>query len=170
LARPSDFIVLATIVMGAVAASVIDMRTRRVPNELNLMLAAMGLVLAASGMSGLTLVAALAGCGVGLAMMLPGFLLGATGAGDVKLFAAMGTLVGPTHMVRAFVFTALAGGIMAVAIAVHRGRLRQTIGSTATLVTSGGANAAVIESPIRHNRFPYAPAIAVGILIAALGR
>jgi hypothetical protein len=39
----------------------------------------------------------------------------------------------------------------------------------AELVKSGGANAAAIEHPTRNNRFAYAPAIAVGTLVAALG-
>ena len=45
--------------------------------------------------------------------MLPGHLFGATGAGDVKLFAAAGTLLGPSDMVLAFVATAIAGGVLA---------------------------------------------------------
>jgi prepilin peptidase CpaA len=169
LDKPSDFIVLATIVAGAAVAAAIDLRTRRVPNALNAALAAIGLALAAAGVSGVSMAAAAAGLGVGLALMLPGFLFGATGAGDVKLFAAMGTLVGPAPMVRAFVFTAIAGGLLAVAFAARRGILQRTLGRTVVLVASGGANAAVIEAPIANNRFPYAPAIAVGCVIAALG-
>ena len=51
---------------------------------------------------------------MGFALMLPGHLLGATGAGDVKLMAAIGALVGPVLMVKAFLFTAIAGGVLAV--------------------------------------------------------
>jgi prepilin peptidase CpaA len=101
--------------------------------------------------------------------MLPGHLIGATGAGDVKLFAAMGTLVGPSHILRAFFFTIVAGGFLAVAVAAKRGRLQQTLGRTAALVATGGSNAAEIEAPIENNRFAYAPAIAVGVTLAALG-
>jgi prepilin peptidase CpaA len=169
LARPSDLIVLATIVGGALAAAAIDLRTRRVPNALNALIAIVGLGLAATGVSGVSTGAAAAGLGLGLALMLPGFLFGATGAGDVKLFAAMGTLVGPAPIVRAFVFTAIFGGVMAIAIAASRGMLQRTLGRTATLVASGGANTDVIEAPAENNRFPYAPAIAVGCVIAALG-
>lgn len=169
MAKLSDFLVVATIVCGAVTAAGIDLRTRRVPNALNALLASIGVALAVTGLSGVSVGAAAAGLGAGLALMLPGFLFGATGAGDVKLFAAMGTLVGPAPIVRAFVFTAVAGGILAVAVAARRGRLRQTLGRTATLVASGGSNAAAIEAPIENNRFAYAPAIAVGVTLAALG-
>jgi hypothetical protein len=39
----------------------------------------------------------------------------------------------------------------------------------ARLVASRAANAADIESPLTDNRFAYAPAIAVGTMLAALG-
>jgi hypothetical protein len=39
----------------------------------------------------------------------------------------------------------------------------------ASLVATRGASAAAIEAPARHNRFAYAPAIAIGALLAALG-
>jgi prepilin peptidase CpaA len=169
LANSFDFIVVPTIVAGALAAAAIDVRTRRVPNVLNALLASVGLALAVTGMSGLSVGAALEGLGVGLALMLPAFIFGAMGAGDVKLFAAMGTLVGPAHILRAFFFTIVAGGILAVAVAAKRGRLQQTLNRTAVLVASRGANAAAIEAPIENNRFAYAPAIAVGVTLAALG-
>src|SRR6478752_9414283 len=135
------------------------MRTRRIPNLATLAVAGAGLGLSVAGASGHSALAALAGLGIGFLLMLPGFLFGATGAGDVKLFAAMGTLVGPSQILRGFFFTVIAGGVLAIAVAAKRGRLQQTVGRTAALVASGGANAAAIEAPIENNRFAYAPAI-----------
>ena len=162
-------IVLTTLAAGVVLAAAIDLRTRRVPNPLTATLAALGVAFAAFGISGLTVGASLAGLVIGFAFMLPGHLFGATGGGDVKLFAAAGALIGPLPIITAFFYTALAGGVMALAIAARRGRLQRTLGRTAHLVASGGSNAAVIEAPIENNRFPYAPAIAVGCVIASLG-
>ena len=139
------------------------------PNPLTALLASSGLVFAACGISGVTVGASLAGVGLGLALMLPGHLLGATGAGDVKFFAAMGALIGPAHIVTAFFYTALAGGALALIVALRRHRLQQTLGSTARLIATAAANASTIESPLANNRFAYAPAIAVGTLLAALG-
>ena len=96
-------------------------------------------------------------------------LVGATGAGDVKLFAAVGALIGPAPVATAFLYTAIAGGVMALIIALRRKRLRQTIGGTARLIATAAANVSAIESPLEHNRFAYAPAIAVGATLAALG-
>ena len=69
-------------------------------------------------MSGISVGASLAGMVAGLLLMLPGHALGATGAGDVKLMAAVGAVVGIHVIVNAFLFTALAGGVLAVAVAI----------------------------------------------------
>jgi prepilin peptidase CpaA len=153
---------------GAIVAAV-DLRTRRIPNVVTLSLAVIGIALSARGASGHSTLAALAGLALGFLLMLPGHLFGGTGAGDVKLFAAMGTLLGPGPVVSAFLYTALAGGILAFAVAVRRRRLSDTVTGAAALIATRGSNAPEIEAPARNNRFAYAPAIAVGTLLAALG-
>jgi prepilin peptidase CpaA len=169
LAQPSDLLAIATVVAGTSTGAAIDIWTRRVPNPLTMGLAATGVVYAACGIGGLSLGASLAGLALGLALMLPGHLIGATGAGDVKLFAAAGAFVGPAHILMAFIYTALAGGVIAVAVSVYRRRFRQTVGGAALLIATAGATAPAIESPLENNRFAYAPAIAVGTMLAALG-
>ncbi len=101
-------------------------------------------------------------------MLLP-YIFGAMGGGDVKLFAALGTFLGPWPTVQAFLYTLLAGGVLAVVVALQRRRLQETMRNAAALVQSGGENVAAIEHPMSNNRFAYAPAIAVGTLVAALG-
>ena len=105
----------------------------------------------------------------GLVLMMPAHVIGATGAGDVKLLAATGALLGPAPIARAFLYTAIAGGALALFVAWRRNRLQTTIGRVAALVTSPESAAAVIDAPLENNRFPYAPAIAIGSLIAAIG-
>lgn len=169
MVRPSDLVVIATVMAGSGAGAVIDLFTRRVPNQLTLPLAATGVLFAACGISGLTIGASLVGFVLGLALMLPGHLFGATGAGDVKLFAAIGALIGPGPILTAFFYTAIAGGALALVVAIRRRRLRRTLGGAARLVATAAANAGAIESPLENNRFAYAPAIAVGTMLAALG-
>ncbi len=157
-------------VAGSVGSSaIVDIYTRRVPNPLTLGVAALGLVLGASDATGIGLTGALGGFVVGLLLMLPGHIMGATGAGDVKLFAAIGTLLGPRATVVAFAYTAIAGGILAIVVACQRKRLSATVGRMAALVRTAGANVAEIEQSSQDNRFPYAPAIAAGAFLAALG-
>jgi prepilin peptidase CpaA len=169
LAKLSDFFAIATIIAGTGIGAAIDLRTRRVPNPLTMGLAAIGVLYAAVGIGGLSIGASLGGLALGLALMLPGHLLGATGAGDVKLFAAAGAFVGPAHILFAFLYTAIAGGVIAIVISLWRQRLRETVGDTALLIASRGMLAPAIESPLRNNRFAYAPAIAVGTMLVALG-
>lgn len=153
---------------GSVSA-IVDLWTRRVPNPLTLSIAALGVTLAATHRSGLTVPEAIAGLAVGLLFMLPGYLIGATGGGDVKLLAAFGTFLGPRGVGFAFLYAAIAGGAIAVLVALQRRRLRETLERTALLVSTHGANVAEIEHTSMNNRFPYAPAIALGALAAALG-
>jgi prepilin peptidase CpaA len=169
LHKPSELIVLATVAAGAGGGAAIDVWTRRVPNPLTALLAASGVLLAVYGVSGITVGASLAGLFIGLALMLPGYFIGATGAGDVKLFAALGSLLGPLPIATAFLYTALAGGVMAIVIALLRRRLRHTLDGTARLIVSAPGTVPAIESPLENNRFAYAPAIAVGTMLAALG-
>ena len=101
--------------------------------------------------------------------MLPLHVLGGTGAGDVKLMAAFGALLGPAGVLGAFIRMAIVGGIIAVGVALHRGRLRETLNGTALLVARVDGVAAAIEHPAVNNKFPYAPAVAIGAALVALG-
>ena len=63
----------------------------------------------------------------------------------------------------------LAGGALAILVALGRRRLRVTIERTAIFLNTRGANIEDIELGASDNRFAYAPAIALGALVAALG-
>jgi Flp pilus assembly protein protease CpaA len=147
----------------------VDLRFRRVPNPLTLAIAVLGIALAAFRATNVSPVQALGGLAVGLLLMSPGFLIGATGGGDVKLFAALGTMLGPTRTGWAFLYTALVGAALAIVVAVRRRRLATTIERAIELASANAAAVRAIEHPSRNNRFAYAPAIALGALAAALG-
>ena len=152
---------------AACVAAVIDLRTRRVPNWLTGAMAVCGVATAAAGIGHVGFIASLAGLGLGVALMLPGHVLGGTGAGDVKLLGAAGAALGPAATLKAFVIAVLAGGVMALMVAFQRGRLRRTLATTARLV-GGQAVTTEIEDPRADNRFAYAPAIAIGVVLAVL--
>lgn len=165
---PVSSAALAVLGAGLVAATVIDLRSRRIPNVLTATMAAAGFALAAAGVGGATLTAALAGCLFGLVLMLPGYALGATGAGDVKLMAAVGAILGPALVLLAFICTAIAGGLLAIVIAVRRRRLAVTLAQTGRLVVAPGAAPKEIRAAGTASRFAYGPAIAAGSLFAIL--
>ena len=166
--QSSDALVTAVVAIGMGAAAVIDLRTRRIPNILTATLAAIGIGLAAAGLGRVGLGAALLGCLLGLAFMMPGHIFGATGAGDVKLLAAAGALLGPKDTIYAFLYTAIVGGALALVVAVARRRLSQTLESTSRLVSGSEQARIEIESTSSDNRFAYAPAIAIGVVLVAL--
>jgi prepilin peptidase CpaA len=149
-------------------ATVVDIRTRRIPNELTATMAGVGVGLAASGASGVPLWASVLGFVVGLALMMPGHLLGATGAGDVKLMAAVGAIIGPSLVISAFLFTAIAGGLLALAVATRRRRLTATLAGTGRLMAGSAEAREMLRAAPATNRFAYGPAIAVGSIMAAL--
>lgn len=140
--NPNVATVLAVSICS-LAAAIVDLRTRHVPNVLTGVAAVVGVTFALTGLGRIGLLAALAGCLLGLVLMLPGYLFGATGGGDVKLLAALGTFLGPQRVLFAFLAMAIAGGLMALVIAAHRRRLR-------------------------NEMFAYAPAIAIGAVVALL--
>jgi len=155
--------------LGLTAAVVTDVRTRRIPNVLTGALAGAGFGIAFGG-GMVTPAQAALGLLAGLLIMLPGHVIGATGAGDVKLMAAIGTLVGPGLVLYVFLYTAVAGGLFALAVAARRGILGTTLMGTRQLVTAPMETRHLVESPARANRFAYGPAIAVGTLAALLLR
>jgi prepilin peptidase CpaA len=108
------------VVVLVVAAAWSDVRTRRIPNVLTGVGAAIGLTLhvADAGLPGA--VTSLEGMVLGLALAIAFFLARGMGAGDVKLLAAIGALLGPQPLVLIFVFTGLLGGIVALATIAWR--------------------------------------------------
>jgi prepilin peptidase CpaA len=162
--------VLTVLCAGMCSAAIVDAASRRIPNVVCATTAATGVIFAATGISGISLASSLLGLTLGLVLMLPGYAFGSTGAGDVKLFAAAGSLLGSGGIVAAFLLVAIAGGVLAIGFACWRGRLARTVKQTAWLCGHPSEARAAIESPQEHNRFPYGPAIAVGCVLAALMR
>jgi prepilin peptidase CpaA len=121
-------------------AGVYDIRYRRIPNWLVLAGLIFGLalntflgpVLSRSVWTGLRH----AGLGLGLAFLIyfPLYLLRGMGAGDVKLMAAVGSIVGPGNWIVIFIISALLGGIFAITLSLAKGRLRRTMWNVAFLI------------------------------------
>jgi prepilin peptidase CpaA len=150
------------------AAAAIDVRTGKIPNRLTAGVAGVGFALTAAGLTGHSVAAAAIGGVLGFVMMLPGHVLGGTGAGDVKLVAALGTLLGPAGVFMAVLYGAVAGGVLAAGHALHRRRLTTTLSRTARLVAAPATAKREIDGAAVHSRFAYGPAIAIGAIAAAL--
>ena len=110
------------------AAAVFDVLYRRIPNWLTLGGVVAGLVMNIVGgppVAGLLF--SLAGLGVAFGIYVALYALRAMGAGDVKLMAAIGALVGWQRWFGIFFVTALIGGAMALILLLARRRLKHTL-------------------------------------------
>lgn len=104
-----------------------DLRTRRIPNVLTFSAAAAGLVfhLATGGWSAAGW--SLFGLFAGALLFFPMFALRGMGAGDVKLLAAVGAWLGPGQVATVALVTSLAGGVIALVVALAHGYLQKAL-------------------------------------------
>jgi prepilin peptidase CpaA len=111
----------------AVVACVVDLRTQRIPNVLTFGASAIALAyyVATAGFHGLGQSAA--GWLVGAVVFIVPFALGGLGGGDVKLLAALGAWIGPRDALWLALYTGVAGGVLAVVVAVAHSYFRRAI-------------------------------------------
>jgi prepilin peptidase CpaA len=121
--------IIGLAVLLAVVAGVMDWRFRRIPNWLTVSGLAVGIVIntALAGWSGAK--TSLLGAGLGLLLLLPFVLVRSLGAGDWKLVGALGAFLGPGNLLNVLLITVLVAGLMAAALIVWKGRVRQTLGN-----------------------------------------
>jgi prepilin peptidase CpaA len=166
---PHGVIWLVTAVL--VEAAVIDGLKLKVPNWLTAHFAAGGLAFAAWTAGWHGLLWSLAGSALGLALLMPLYAIGGMGAGDVKLLAGVGAWVGPALTLKAFVATALVGGVMALALVAWSGQyirhwaMFQTICEEIRTIRSPAelAGRAAARKPTM-TLLPYGIPIAVGTI------
>ena len=169
-----DLVLMVSVLV--VAASIFDVKTRRIPNPLLVagLIIGVGWHIWHGGWNGL--VASAAGFGLGLALMLPGWLLRFTGGGDVKLLAAVGSMLGAGTVIYAFVISILTGATFALMNSIHRWARQGAESPTAryglmlTLLFTGNKPTYLRpdECEAVGKRFPLAPAIAVGSIAASI--
>ena len=158
---------LALTLLALVALAICqDLKERRIANLLTLtgLVAAVFLQSLSGGTPGFFF--ALAGAGVGLTCFLPLYLCKGMGAGDVKLMAAAGAFFGPVGAFAAAMISLVAGAVLAVCFLFWRAR------ELRTAATAGGPQFAEGSTPaqIRKERFPYAVAIAAGVIVTMWAR
>ncbi|MDQ6676283.1 MAG: A24 family peptidase [Acidobacteriota bacterium] len=118
----------------AIVAGIWDLRTRRIPNWLTLsgVIAGLAIHTFLFGLSGLW--HSCSGMLLAFSVYLALYLLRAMGAGDVKLMAAVGSLVGPANWFAIFLLSATVGGLAAFGLILRRKRVRKTFGNAAFII------------------------------------
>jgi prepilin peptidase CpaA len=153
--EPTAVAALVVSASGLLAACVTDLRSRRIPNTLNLVLffGLLALHLAQGGLG------ALASAGLsfllcfGLGLVL--YLVGALGAGDVKLLGAISVALEPALAWQLLARTALAGGILGVARLLADGNFKNAL---------YGLLSSARRARAEGSSVPYGVAIAAGWL------
>lgn len=153
----------------AAGGAVFDVFTRRIPNELTYggILAGMVFWVLMSGWRGLG--DAALGMLVAGGIFLVFYLLGAMGAGDVKLMAAVGSIAGPRKSLEAVFACAIAGGLMAIGYMLYHHRVRGTLANVGRLLHfhlrfGARSHPEINLSNPNAIRMPYGIAIAAGSL------
>ena len=152
--------------MLLVMACVTDVLWRRIPNALVLTLALVGFAFSVwidPWLVGLG--RAMGGLALGFGIWIVFFVIGAIGAGDVKLFAAAGAWLGPGGTWRAALVGAAFGGVLAIAMLLRERRARQGLESVMTSIST--RSLAVLANRPNSRQLPYGVALACGVLVVA---
>jgi prepilin peptidase CpaA len=165
---------VACAVMLAVVAGWTDFRSRRIPNWLTVPGLAVGVAVnvAAAGWTGLK--TSLLGAGLGLLLLLPFVLLRSLGAGDWKLAGALGAFVGAGVLVNLLITSVFVAGIMAAALVIYKGRVRQTLRNMGGLLISLATfrlpgSEVSLDNP-QSLRVPYGVALAFTVVLYGIAK
>jgi prepilin peptidase CpaA len=162
-------VMLLTLVLGA---AVYDVRYRRIPNWLTAGGVLVGLAMNCflyEGWPGLRF--SLLGLALGFGVYIALYILHAMGAGDVKLMAAVGAMVGWQDWFGIFVITAAVGGIMALILVIAKKRFAKTIWNVSYILSEMKSGRPAYlgkeELDVRSQKafgLPHGAVIAVGTL------
>ncbi|MDO8684254.1 MAG: prepilin peptidase [Armatimonadota bacterium] len=125
---------------------------------------ALGVLIA--GREGLLI--SLEGAGLGAVVFIAIALFRLMGGGDSKLIWAVGSLKGPSFLIWAMLFTAVAGGVLAICFLIYKRLLRETLSDMGSRTFAKVILKAPMElmPTLRAGRLPYSIAITAGVVVA----
>lgn len=152
------------------AAAWWDLRTRRIPNGLTLPVLVGALCLHSALHAGQGLLLSLAGAGAAGALLIPGYALKFTGAGDVKLLITVGALLSFPAALLAGLLSLVMGGLLGLAAAVAKRRVRdvliRALGLTHWLAHRA-AGVTLARPEVSNLRIPFGVAVALATALVA---
>jgi prepilin peptidase CpaA len=151
----------------ATVGAVYDVTTRRIPNAFTFPAILFGLLLHFT-LGGWWQLGTASAAGVSCGLIFLVFhLAGGMGGGDVKLITAVGCIAGLSLIQPLLILTSLAGGVMAIGLALYHRRLKETLHNVCAL-TVHHRTVGLAPHPefnignAQTLRLPYALAIAAG--------
>src|SRR5919202_445517 len=166
----SLFIVIVTLLVPLAAIiTYYDVRYRRIPNAFVLATLASGLIVNTifGGWRGTLL--SLGGCAFAFILMFILHVFGAMGAGDVKLFAAIGSIAGAQSVLPTFLVVVLTGGLLGVYSMLRANSVRETMIRVLKILVGllPGWQMPRFSVPAdKRHTIPYGVAITVGSVIS----
>ena len=157
--------IILLFILGTAIAS--DLRWRTIPNWLtgSAILAGLGFHTVMNQFAGF--VFSLEGAAVGLGLFVVLYVCGWMGAGDVKLFAAVGSFLGPAQTISAAIVIALVGGLLAlVVLGFHQGWRRTGLWLWSYVQAMVLTRSVQVLTPVQGAapKVPYAVAIGLGTI------
>jgi prepilin peptidase CpaA len=153
----------------ALTAGITDLRWRRIPNWLTYpaILIAIALHSLSGGWHEAKL--SLLGAALGLGLLLPFVLLRSLGGGDWKLVGGLGAFFGPHRLITVLIATLLINGLMALALIIWKGRVRQTLRNMGRMIGAFGAfrlpgSDLTLDNPDAA-KVPFGVAAAIAVLL-----
>lgn len=146
-----------------------DVRYRRIPNAFVLAALVGGIAINGifGGVSGL--IASMGGCALAFGLMFMLHIFGAMGAGDVKLFAAIGAVTGAHLVLPTFIVVVLTGGVLALFSIIRAGVLVSTMHRVLQILVGmlpGWEMPRFAVPTDRTHTIPYGVAITIGSIIS----
>lgn len=158
-------VIYSLLIISLLVASIYDAAIHRIPNWISLLIMVSGLGWNTFSADGLGLTESGAGLGVGLLLMLPGYVFGSMGAGDAKLMAAIGSVVGFNKVLDVVLYGYMIMLVMAVIFITVQGDLLKLLRRYQALVYGLFAGVMAYQKPgsseAAGRRMPLAPAIAL---------
>lgn len=161
-----------------VLAAVIDVRRHRIPNWLTGSGLVFGLVYSAfvPFWRDHGFLWSLYGAALGFGVLFPLWVLRMMGAGDVKLMAMAGSLLGLHAAVPALIATLITGGVFALGFAIRHSRLRDMLANVGRMLHLGSI-AVAMGAPVRMatsgwesvGKLAFAVPIAIGTIVTVVG-
>ncbi len=158
-----------------VIAMAFDLHARRIPNWLVAiaLIAALPIQIVAKGLQ-IGPLWWIAGALTGGLLLIPGYLIRMLGAGDVKLMAAVGALLGPRTALEAVLVTMAIGGVLALVALLRKRRLRRGVAGAMSMLITMSADSATAHTEHEHDTargiesLPYGVAIALGSVVTLM--